>query len=273
MTLSAYESATQDGQKVEIYTFYTNTNTWRQTSADEPIIHGGYTYEPANLSRSDRISTIEINKSSLEIYTPKDHVIASMFNGFPPGSVVGVTILQGHRNDPDQEFVPFWFGRILGRNNGKEKAVLSSESSATSQHRLGLSRKFQLGCPHALYGAKCGVNRTTHLLTATASSLSGPEITFASGVDVHGDNYFNGGLLYWDVGTSYREFRMIESQVGNVVTVTYNPATMTPGTVVSLYPGCDHTLGTCANKFTNVLNYGGWPFMPNLVPFNGTNIF
>jgi hypothetical protein len=44
--------------------------------------------------------------------------------------------------------------------------------------------------------------------------------------------------------------------------------------VVTLYPGCDHTLGAagCA-KFANTDNFGGTPFIPNKNPFGGTAIY
>src|SRR3546814_7797331 len=31
---------------------------------------------------------------------------------------------------------------------------------------------------------------------------------------------------------------------------------------VILYPGCDHSRATCISKFNNLLNYGGYDFIP-----------
>ncbi|WP_269915579.1 phage BR0599 family protein [Acinetobacter sp. HY1485] len=44
------------------------------------------------------------------------------------------------------------------------------------------------------------------------------------------------------------------------------------GDVVSIYPGCDKLNTTCTDKFNNILNFGGFPFMPSSNPFVGTII-
>ena len=36
---------------------------------------------------------------------------------------------------------------------------------------------------------------------------------------------------------------------------------------VTLYPGCDHTLNDCINKFDNRDNYGGFQWIPSKNPF------
>jgi hypothetical protein len=37
--------------------------------------------------------------------------------------------------------------------------------------------------------------------------------------------------------------------------------------LVALYPGCDHTRETCKDKFDNLANYGGFPWIPSKNPF------
>ena len=44
------------------------------------------------------------------------------------------------------------------------------------------------------------------------------------------------------------------------------------GDAFEAYPGCDHTLATCAAKFGNQLNYGGFPYIPVKNPFTGDAI-
>lgn len=44
------------------------------------------------------------------------------------------------------------------------------------------------------------------------------------------------------------------------------------GTKLSLYAGCDKLNTTCNQKFSNILNFGGFPFIPNDNPFTGTII-
>ena len=39
------------------------------------------------------------------------------------------------------------------------------------------------------------------------------------------------------------------------------------GQDVDVFAGCDHTVDTCDQKFDNVINYGGWPYVPSKNPF------
>lgn len=68
------------------------------------------------------------------------------------------------------------------------------------------------------------------------------------------------------------ERRMLESQVGTLLTVFGTTERLTEGDVVSLYPGCDRSPTICDEKFDNLDNFGGFPFMPGESPF-GTVIF
>jgi len=36
--------------------------------------------------------------------------------------------------------------------------------------------------------------------------------------------------------------------------------------------GCDHSVSTCAARFDNLANYGGFPFIPTKNPFS-TGVF
>jgi hypothetical protein len=41
---------------------------------------------------------------------------------------------------------------------------------------------------------------------------------------------------------------------------------------VNLYPGCNKSMDHCINRFDNILNYGGFPWIPGKNPFGGTSI-
>lgn len=70
------------------------------------------------------------------------------------------------------------------------------------------------------------------------------------------------------------DHRLILSQSGDDVTLLLPfPETIVGSTVV-LLAGCDHSITTCDTKFntpedtlSNVINYGGFAFVPNKNPF------
>jgi hypothetical protein len=56
--------------------------------------------------------------------------------------------------------------------------------------------------------------------------------------------------------------RLILSSSGDVLTLLL-PFTSSPlGSTVIVFAGCDHTIATCKSKFNNVVNYGGFAFVP-----------
>ena len=51
-----------------------------------------------------------------------------------------------------------------------------------------------------------------------------------------------------------------------------SPAAIESGTPVLLTVGCDHSTQTCASRFGNLDNYGGFPAIPSKNPFS-TGVF
>jgi len=90
----------------------------------------------------------------------------------------------------------------------------------------------------------------------------------------HPDDYFTGGFLefYYAEG-GYNEIRMINNHTGTLIEMDDVIPTLVAGDTVRIYPGCDHSLATCDAKFSNSLNYGGFPFVPLINPFDGSPIF
>jgi uncharacterized phage protein (TIGR02218 family) len=79
------------------------------------------------------------------------------------------------------------------------------------------------------------------------------------------DGWFNYGALVIESGLNTGRVTEIKNwdATTRVLTV-YLPISFEiySGTKVRLYPGCDKRLETCTNKFNNVLNYRGEPFVP-----------
>ena len=105
-----------------------------------------------------------------------------------------------------------------------------------------------------------------------ATKQQGTTITIPHGKAA---NWFAGGYItYRNNETGALERRSIKENSGTTVTVTAFPLGITDGkTEVTMYAGCDHTHGTCKNKFNNIVNYGGQPYIPILNPFGGSSIY
>jgi uncharacterized phage protein (TIGR02218 family) len=75
---------------------------------------------------------------------------------------------------------------------------------------------------------------------------------------------FVGGSLRWIDGPLVGRSSAIVglSAAGNLVLADPLPAAIAPGMKVRLREGCDHTIGTCGDRFGNAANFQGEPFLP-----------
>ena len=70
------------------------------------------------------------------------------------------------------------------------------------------------------------------------------------------DQYYKSGAIL--IGN---ERRLIVDQTGAVLTLLAPFTGVANGTACTIYAGCDHTVETCRDKFSNVIHYGGFPFL------------
>ena len=268
MTYATVETSAQSGRPVELYEFLNGTAAFRYTSADGDVVYGGNTYEAVPIARGAVEATSETARLALEITCARDLAVLDMFTVAPPEEVVSITLLRLHAGDG--EAITMWAGRVLNVTWNNDAADIHCESVYASLKRVGLRRLYQKGCPHVVYGTGCALSRASYKATKTVSSVSGTTVSISSIGAV--DAYYAGGYLEWvSGGVTHR--RAIRSQTGGSVVINFAVPGLAGGASVDLYPGCDHTLSTCASKFANSENFGGFPFFPDKNPFAGVAIY
>jgi len=73
-------------------------------------------------------------------------------------------------------------------------------------------------------------------------------------------------MLTWTSGANAKLSRAIRSYTGmsgGTVLIAPMPFAVAAGDAFTAYPGCDKQMATCQNKFLNLANYGGAPFIPS----------
>ena len=270
MTYSSTEASSQSGRPVELYEFLNGATAYRYTSADGDVIYAGNTYTAVPISRGSVEATAETARLALDIACAIDLPVLDLFSFMPPENVVLVTLRRMHAGDG--EAIVLWMGRVLNVSWNPASADIHCESVYTSLKRTGLRRLYQNQCPLVLYGPGCNLDRMSFDLSRTVSTVSGVTITVTT-MAGYADGYFAGGYLEWERTTGVFERRMVRSQVGAAVTISFPIMGLSASDTVILYPGCDHTLATCEGKFDNRLNYGGQPYYPDKNPFNGVALY
>jgi len=270
MSFEAFEVSVESGRPVELYEFSYQGGTFRYTSAETDFTYGAVFTAVPGLSRSSIEDTGDIAKNSLTITAPEDFLIARLFEVYPPSDVIDLVMYRVQRGDP-LDGKTFWLGRVLNAQWTTGSSELRCESLFTRLKQPGLRRAYGRNCPHQLYGPDCRVSALTFAETAALNGIDSGGFEILSAVfDAQPDGYFAGGKVEWDAGGGVTERRGIRLHVGDSITLTHPIIGLTAGDTVIAYPGCDKTDATCVSKFSNLPNYGGWPFIPIKNPFSQT---
>jgi uncharacterized phage protein (TIGR02218 family) len=266
MTYQTQETSTHAGQPVELYCFALGTSVWRYTSAQEAQTHNAEPYAPAPIHRAEIEQTQEFGRAMLTLEAALDLGVVQSFIVTPPDGVLTLTVLRRHLADPDAAYITWWKGRVVAVTFSGATVSLRCEPVFTTLKRSGRGANYQLNCRHLLYHGGCRVNAADYRITGTVESVAGLGVTAA---------VFLSQPVGWLVGgrlTAAGAQRLIVASSGGAVTLSAPIPGLEAGDAFEAYPGCDHTLATCAAKFANSLNFGGFPYIPQKNPFTGDAI-
>ena len=263
MTFDTRELGPVTSRPVELFKFIGNYTTYRFTSwgVDVTNTDGTYTAIPIKRSKVEQGSQEEDNiYMDIELPYSEQIVADYAFADAPPQ--LDFELYRAHPEDFNDTLL-LWSGKTLSWSIKGRVAKLRIPS--LFNYLLGSlcpSPKYQAPCNHVLYDDRCGVDPTSYESTTTVSAISGTVVTLTA--QPFADNLMPAGEL---VFTSGGERRMIASTNGTAVTVTSRFANLQVGDTVTIRQGCDHTFTTCKDKFSNGINFGGFPLVPFKNPF------
>jgi len=252
----AKEEAVQR-KPVELYHIWRDGGEhWRYTDGDVSVTFDGNVYAPATLSRSSSRHDAQLGVATLNITAAYVTDPALEFVSTNPVEVLWVSISKLHREQDPLEADVIFIGQIKGVSF---KGVTASVSCVGFEHFLNQKVprwRYQLTCNHTVFDSKCALveadYKTTAAVTLDATGTILTSTTFGGEVD----GYFTGGkVVFGD------EARTMVSHVGNVVTLMYKFKELATGNSVDAYPGCDGRVETCRDKYDNILNFLGFPFI------------
>lgn len=264
MSYDARENSLASGRPVELYRFALGPQRWTYTSGQTAIVYQSETYTPAAIGRSSLEQGNEINRAGLEITLPRDNPLAGLFVASPPEGVVSVTLYRFHAGD--SETIVLWKGRVGGARLSGSELMLKCEPVATSLKRTGLRARYQIVCRHALYSSGCGALKDSYRVDGVVAAVTGASVQVAAAAGKP-DGYFVAGMLQTNDGS-----RMIVGHSGVNLTLVAPMPSLAAGMAVRLYAGCDHSTAVCRDRFGNLANYGGFPWIPGKNPFAGDAI-
>lgn len=262
-TSSAYnakETATKR-KPVELFHFYdNNTINGRYTSGDVAITYAGETWEPAPLSRTALEYNTDFEASELTITLDYLHPEITRFISLNPPETVWVDVLKMHRDYTTEADVIFVgeISTVIMKGIAAQAKVIGFEkylNRPACVYRYQRVCNYDVGDPDT---CKVDLDNYDASYTVNAESSDGKTLTLS------GSGPSNGAFtLGYIKNQADSERRMIVSHIGTEYKIRYKFSASVDGETCTLYQGCDKTIETCRDKFNNVVNYFGFPYIPS----------
>lgn len=267
MSYLSLEQSKTSSRPVELFRFIRGNKTWGYTNAQSSIEYQSQIFTSTSIKRDSIKLTSDIFKDNLKIELPSTNVLAADILVANNSQGVTLTILRG--NVGDTEYITYWKGRVIGAEVMQTGTIsINCESVYTSIRRNGLSAKFEYGCRHPLYSVGCGANRELFLVEGNIASFDSAVKLLVPAASSKPNGWFTGGIAIFSNGNS----RFITSHTGSTIVISVGNVGVSAGTPVKLYPGCNHSLTTCIEKFGNGARFGGFPWIPSKNPYGGSSI-
>jgi uncharacterized phage protein (TIGR02218 family) len=152
------------------------------------------------------------------------------------------------------------------RSGALFQAELRGLAHALNQPR---GRLYQHGCDAILGDTRCGVNLAAASFSCNAQVLScvANRRINVGGADGFAAGFFAGGTARLASGPNQgREgqvkFHRVQGAAVSIELWQPLPLPAQPGDAITLRAGCDKQFATCRDKFSNALNFRGFPHMP-----------
>jgi uncharacterized phage protein (TIGR02218 family) len=264
MTYENRETSVESGKPVELYHFTIGTTHYYYTSAPDTFLFGGNNWVPRQIERTDPSQSTEDRRQQMEVTLPTEDPVASRFVGIIPGSLMTLEISRYHRDDTGVFIL--WSGAVVGASYGLQGAqcTLRCVTSEAAFSRAIPRYKYQGLCNNVLFDDLCQVTKASFTHTDTCTDVTGSDITVQNlATTFPTANWAVGGYASFNDS----DFRLVMAQTSDVLTL-FIPFENSPlGQTVKVFAGCDHLIATCKDKFSNLINFGGYPYVPTVNPF------
>lgn len=279
MSYSIIEGSIQDGTPFFLYQFSIGGTVYRYSDHPEDLTFDSQLWLSRAINHSEVKQTNELSKNSLNVELPLGDSFTDLFVGWSPEEIVSFTLYRGHIGET--EYLVYWKGRVTGHKLKDEVLEFNCESIFTSLRRSGVRARYVRTCRHSLYGRGCNLDKANFAITMTMASNSGLDLTVPDATG-YADGWFTSGIVEFPDGS----YRSIRSHVGDQISISRASRYLIDnqfgwglswgnswgGMKLILYPGCDRTIVTCKDKFNNLLNQGGFKWIPTKNPMGGSSI-
>ncbi|MBV8061588.1 MAG: DUF2163 domain-containing protein [Alphaproteobacteria bacterium] len=237
------------------------------TTCDKPLTVAGVTYQAdgaitaSAMTSSDKLATdnLEINGILSDAGLDDADIEAGLYDH------ARVDVYVCNWADLTQGVVQMrrgWLGQIV--RSGVQYVAELRGLHDNLQRVIG--DYYTAECRHDLGDSGCGVVLATQTVTGSVT-LVADNATFGDTTRTEGEGVFNYGKLIFTSGAN--QGLSMEVKGWTALTQTFvlwlpMPNPIQVGDTYSVYSGCDKRLSTCRDKFSNVVNFSGFPYLPGV---------
>ena len=247
-----------------------NTNRATITSSPVDLIYEGVTYKSTSVKRTKIISRPDLlqNKVTLQLSVHEMlglGLLAEVNNNLAHRLII-------YRGEDVSSLEQIWGGALTDQSCSGEIATITYGGGGISLRQLGDRRPFQRRCPFVLYD-RLTCRATPQTSNATVSSINTTrDVLEVSGLSTYDVGYFTGGVIsptaVYDSSNAGNRFISSHNKTatGDQLRLS-TPINVSVGDSISVLAGCDRTWQTCYGKFNNIINFGGFPYLPLENPY------
>jgi uncharacterized phage protein (TIGR02218 family) len=234
------------------------------TDHDQALVYGGLTYSPTSVFDASAIETRgQLNVDNLELVGLLDSAgitEADIEAGLWDGAQIEVREVNWASLTDGANLLRVGSIGKVSRRRGQYVAEMRGLMQSL-QNNIG--RIVHPSCDADLGDARCGVALGPLTITGAVTGVTSRRV-FADTSLVQAADYFTGGLVTWTSGAcSGLAMEVKTFALGGGVTLHLpGPYDIAIGDDYTITPGCDKLKATCIAKFSNVVNFRGFSFVP-----------
>lgn len=153
-----------------------------------------------------------------------------------------------------------WLGEVTLKN-GQFIAEVRGLSQKLSQN---IGEIFSPTCRAVFGDSRCKINIASYSVSGTVSSSTSRQLFTCNSMS-QAAGYFSGGEIQFLTGANAgRHMEVKEFSNKQFTLVLPMPNNISVGDSFNAIAGCDKTIGTCAGKFANAVNFRGEPYVPGM---------
>lgn len=153
---------------------------------------------------------------------------------------------------------------VVGEVSFNGQTWVAQISGFRNRLQVPVGKVTSRNCGYELGGTECGVTIASYTTNDAVVAFVTQRKSFTTTL-AQADHYFRYGLLTWTSGAndglSY-EVKGYANTNGKITLVESTAFDIVAGDAFSVSAGCDRKWQTCRDKFSNILNFGGEPWIP-----------